>query len=279
MAPVILFGMGAAKAGSSWLYTWLQRHPECHFRAVKELHYFDTFDLGSPKSKVKSLTDQMDRARARNAQMHVQTALAELRALFEKPENMLDYIAYMEKGAGPARVVGDITPAYALLSERRLARMAEVEGAHFLYLMRDPVDRLWSHIRMIAGRRSPRGIVTAEAAEALLQGVLAGEEEAITARGDYQMTLTHLLGTVPEPQRLVVFYEELIEGPAAFRICDFLGIARQMPPPERTVMLGAELERTEEQEARMRAFLKPQYEAVEEIMGRLPAAWTGLEKV
>ena len=279
MAPVILFGLGAAKAGSSWLYTWLERHPDCHFRAVKELHFFDTFDLGSPRSKVKHLTEQLERARARSAQIHVQDAFLELRSLFQKPENVLDYIAFMEKGAEQARVVGDITPAYALLSQRRLAQMAAIEGAHFLYLMRDPVDRLWSHIRMIAGRRSPRGIVTEEAAEALLQGVLNGEEKPITLRGDYRMTLTNLLAAVPEGQRLVVFYEELIEGPAAFRICDFLGIARQMPPTKRTVMLGPDLERTEDQDARMRAFLQPQYEAVEEIMGRLPAAWTGLERV
>ncbi|MDU8945870.1 sulfotransferase [Ovoidimarina sediminis] len=279
MAPVILFGMGAAKAGSSWLYQWLQRHPECHFRAVKELHYFDTFDLGSPSAKVKALTQQADRARANSAQLHVQSAISELRDLFRQPENVLSYIDYLEKGAGDARVVGDITPAYALLSRNRLRHMAMIEGSMFLYLLRDPVDRLWSHIRMIAGRQSPRGIVTAEAAEALLSSALAGHEPAIVARGDYHMTLTNLLEAVPEQQRLVLFYEELIEGPAAHRICDFLGIERQTPPQERTIMLGADLKRTDEQHARMRDFLQPQYDAVEEIMGRLPATWTGLEKV
>ena len=41
---VLFFCVGAAKAGTSWLYSQLAAHPECHFRAIKELHYFDAID-------------------------------------------------------------------------------------------------------------------------------------------------------------------------------------------------------------------------------------------
>ena len=37
----MLFCIGAQKAGTSWLYTLLATHPECHL-PVKEVHYFDT---------------------------------------------------------------------------------------------------------------------------------------------------------------------------------------------------------------------------------------------
>ena len=35
--PVLMFGVGAAKSGTSWLHRYLDEHPECHFRAIKEL--------------------------------------------------------------------------------------------------------------------------------------------------------------------------------------------------------------------------------------------------
>ena len=37
----VLFGIGAQKAGTSWLHSVLSSHPECHL-PVKEVHYFDT---------------------------------------------------------------------------------------------------------------------------------------------------------------------------------------------------------------------------------------------
>ena len=42
----LLFGIGAAKAGTTWLYRYLAAHPEVRLPAVKELHYFDTCETG-----------------------------------------------------------------------------------------------------------------------------------------------------------------------------------------------------------------------------------------
>lgn len=40
-AVTLLFGIGAPKAGTSWLHRYLSGHPDCHFPAQKESHYFD----------------------------------------------------------------------------------------------------------------------------------------------------------------------------------------------------------------------------------------------
>ena len=40
--PVLLFGIGATKAGTSWLHRYLAGHPDCALRSIKELHFFDT---------------------------------------------------------------------------------------------------------------------------------------------------------------------------------------------------------------------------------------------
>lgn len=42
-----MFGIGAPKCGTTRMHRDLVAHPDCHFRAQKELHYFDTLnDLG-----------------------------------------------------------------------------------------------------------------------------------------------------------------------------------------------------------------------------------------
>ena len=35
--PTVLFCVGAAKAGTSWFHSYLENHPDCHMRGIKEL--------------------------------------------------------------------------------------------------------------------------------------------------------------------------------------------------------------------------------------------------
>jgi hypothetical protein len=72
---------------------------------------------------------------------------------------------YPDRGRRGQRMVADMTPAYALVSEERLRGDGRRRGRRaVLYLVRDPVERLWSHVRMIAApgregrqRRGPGG--------------------------------------------------------------------------------------------------------------------------
>ena len=50
---VVFLCVGAAKAGTSWLHQQLAGHPECHFRAIKELHYFSAIEKGRIKYELK----------------------------------------------------------------------------------------------------------------------------------------------------------------------------------------------------------------------------------
>ena len=40
----VMICVGSAKSGTSWLHRYLSDHPDCHFRAIKELHYFGGFE-------------------------------------------------------------------------------------------------------------------------------------------------------------------------------------------------------------------------------------------
>lgn len=281
--PTVLLGVGATKAGTTWLWDHLSQHPECHARAIKELHYFDTLETGAfaRQIRVQEAFDAKLAALAaagkgnpqRIAQRRADVAewLAVLR---RRVEDIPAYLAYLLGGdRGGRRLAVDVTPAYASLPEGRLRAMAGIAAdVRFLYLMRDPVARFWSHVRMIAERTAKAAAEVPAAARALLDAILDGRPSAAVDRGDYAGALVRLEAAVPASRLMVMFQEELMTGPGYARLCGFLGIAPGRPDFGRRVFASAPVEMAAGQAARLRAFLAPQYAAVA-ARGPLPEAW------
>lgn len=280
---IVFFCVGAAKAGTSWLHRQLQGHPECHFRAIKELHYFNAIDGGFLKREFRkhqswqedllmrvaknggaATTDQSKRLTDRAAWLDV---------LERQREDTTAYLDYLHSGVDQAKVVGEMTPAYALLSKERLSSMARLgPDVRFLFLMRDPVERLWSHVRMIAGRRDPSGQVTHERCAKLLDRTIGGAETEIVKRSDYRAAIERLKAVVQPSKLLIDVFEDMITGQGLTRLCDFLGIARVAGSPE-PVYEGHALEMSPAQRKLATHWLAPQYAAAEAALGRRPDAW------
>ena len=281
--PVLLFGIGATKAGTTWLYRYLAAHPDCALRSIKELHFFDT--LGDRKTREFYLRDLDRKSEALERRIALSDEddqgdrilhLANLRlyARILKSQDEAAYLAYLEDERGEERIVGEITPAYSLLPAHRLAHMAQLRAdVRFVYLMRDPVDRLWSHVRMIAERRSESDEAAAELARLILDRVLAGGEDHIAIRGDYRAALEKLAEAVAPERAFVCTCEDLFEGDALERLCAFLGIDYIPGDRRARVHQSISADMRPDQKARAVEFLRPQYEFVADRIGRLPPAW------
>lgn len=266
-APTLCFCVGATKAGTTWLYKFLAQHPDCHLRNVKELHFFDGLENGTAQARVARMQRIIDRADA--AAVRTEDAKALIAVLNSADE--AHYLAYLQDGAGEQRVVADITPAYGLLPVERLRKMAALlPDVKFIYLMRDPVARLWSHVRMSAHRQG--GDFAARAA-LVFENVLAGKQIDVTDRGDYQSVLGRLDAAVDPSRLLVMFQEALMTIPGVDRLCAFLGIAFQQPDFDRWVHKGQDLAMTTDQLARARVALRKQYDFAASRFGTLPDAW------
>ncbi|WP_343116915.1 sulfotransferase family protein [Ostreiculturibacter nitratireducens] len=281
-APTLLFCVGATKAGTSWLYDYLSGHPDCHLRGTKELHYFDCHDLDATwaRSDVKARIARIEEALASAGParaLDLAAELADLKALLKllrKPVDEAAYVAYLTEGRGEEKLVADITPAYSLLSAERLRGMAALlPDVRFLYILRDPVARLWSHVRMMARRRDGEGKVARGRAARILDGVIAGRETEIAVRSDYRGALERLNAAVDPSRVLVAFYEELLTVPGIRAVCAFLGIAERPADLGRRVHEGVALAMEPAQVRAARDWLRPQYEYVERTMGRLPQSW------
>ena len=121
------------------------------------------------------------------------------------------------------RLTADITPSYAGLSAERLAgiRSGFVQrGVRpvAVYLMRDPVERVWSAVRMDV-RRS--GNTADDAVEARLRTIADGDQYDRRTRYDLTMaTVDRAFGD----EVFYGFYERLFDESTLRELCGFLGI-------------------------------------------------------
>ena len=185
------------------------------------------------------------------------------------------YLSYLREGVGDRQVVGDMTPAYAMLSADRLAQMARLGGrAKFVYLMRDPVSRLWSHVRMQAIRqRDARYSDELKARRIMNRVIKKGAEPHIPARGDYRGTYDKLLSVAAAEDCLFEFTENLGSEASTQKICTFLGIDHVSMPRKDKVHQGAEIKMREAHREVASEFLAAQYRFAKRTFKDLPPAW------
>ncbi len=287
--PAIMICVGATKAGTSSLYTYLHDHPDCHLRSVKELHYFDAIDFDDTRFQLKTYAGlrrdferRQEKAKAKNEPWRVANLARRMmdvdelsRILLKGEDGLGDYLFYLLDGVGDRKLVGDLTPSYGLLSEERLRQMAHMApDVRFVFLMRDPVDRLWSHVRMQAKRSLKEGQDVAEKAKRILNRAVNRDlEDHIVMRGDYARIVEKLKRAVPEDKLLIGFTEDLMTPDGLARMCAFLGISEMTVDQEPRTHQGVKLKLTDTQRHEAARFLAPQYAYVETTFGKLPARW------
>jgi hypothetical protein len=285
--PTVLFGLGVTKAGTSWLFRYLSGHPDGRLRRVKECHFFNTLEGVAPGRHEIALVRRASDLRARLASADLAPAARDrLRAEAEDVESFLAvlrgrdpvaHLAWLTEGAGVGQVVADITPAYGRLPGARLVQMAALGTAtRFVFLMREPVARLWSHARMIARRRlgPDEAPVTAAAslARQAMEQALDGRAAHVMAAGDYRAQLPAILRAIPAARLMVAFFEDLFRPGLPERICAFLGIRPHPAPTGARVHEGLAIPLPDDLARRATAVLRPQFDFVA-ARGPVPEAW------
>jgi hypothetical protein len=280
-AAPILFCVGAAKAGTSWLHRVLSDHPGCALRSIKELHWFDGIERG----RIGQQIAEIEARRARHLTAMADAEPARLASQARQAQDCADwlevlrsgeeraYLDYLSSGA-EGRLVADMTPAYALLPAERLLGMAGIGGdVRFLYLVRDPVERLWSHARMIASRRAAKDGRPEGRAGHVLSRVLRDKEDEIARRGDYAGAIGRLARAVDPRRLMVAVTEEMFTPEGLARIMGFLGLSVPEVDFSRRVHESPAEPLAPAARAEARAWLAAQYDFMAEWLGRRPAGW------
>ena len=284
--PTLLFCAGAVKAGTSWLYEYLRDHPETYFRTIKEMQYFDRLAKGNLAGRIRKLDQEiagfeqeLEDGRAKWVPWVLRQIgdRAEYRQVLQSgPEPTAGYLRYLTAGSGDKRLAGEMTPEYGLLPVDKMRALNTMAAdVRWIFLMRDPVSRLWSHVRMLVRRMKPAPATFAAACEAKFDEVLAGKAADVTERGDYAAIHGRLMQAVAPDKRLVMFYEHLMSPEGIDRVTGFLGLSTHPARLDRVVHPGIAADMPETLRQRARDWLRPQYAFVAATFG-LPAEWEAI---
>jgi hypothetical protein len=261
-----LLGVGAMKAGTTWLHGYLAASPQCQPGHRKEYHVFDSLDFPVEQGKEPWLLHRVvDKARDSLDDVAMgrptDPTFLHQAAMIADEQLYFDYFTALFSRDPATRLTLDITPGYALLSTERLSSIrAEFERRSVrpvaAFLLRDPVERIWSQVRMQKRRRPENNPGSAE--ELVAQRYA---EPSYAERSRYEQTVPHLDAAFGD-QAGYAFYEELFDPATTERelrsLCELAGIDYREPDldarfnvsprsaalPEETVRAVAEHYRT-----------------------------------
>lgn len=230
-----LLGVGCQKGGTTWLHDHLRGSSQVDLGMAKEYHVFDALDLDFAAPYAKKA-----RARARralNGKGDPGKAAEALRRLeFQlDPESYFDYFQFLLARDPGVRLTADITPSYAGLSAERFGFIREGflrRGlrVRVIFLMRDPVERIWSAVRMNYREqrlKNPDAQVLGKSEEASLLEAYKRSPQAVRTR--YDRTMAQLEKVFAPEELHYEFYERLFTEEAVRRIEGFLGIDAAPP--------------------------------------------------
>jgi hypothetical protein len=263
-----LLGVGAQKAGTTWLAYYLRSHPQVFMSPIKEMHFFGTRDTTDkwPVSMFRKKMAQREALIAEDEDAPNKMFVA-LRERIRMEGDVTRYRRFFRKRVTDERVFGEITPAYSRLDTSELAFVLE----HFpttkvIFLLRNPTDRLWSQMRF------SEKFETLEELEAKIDSVY--DRPVYFERYDYVKTIRNLRAVFPPDRLHLEFYERLFTPEAVEGICKFLEIAPHPAKFKRSRNVSVKMPLSPLIRPRIIEKLAPQYRFVRDIFaGDLPDSW------
>ncbi|MEM6622591.1 MAG: sulfotransferase [Pseudomonadota bacterium] len=271
-----LLGIGAMKCATSWVFQHVAGMPEVAATPLKELHFFNAKfpPKGHPPftprmtALVQSyLAEAPDPVGEVATNSHLQAAIDGLQMLYDD-NAYFGHFARMAQAR--TRVFTEITPQYALLDAQAFGYVRaffQTQGLvlKVLLVLRDPVARLWSHLRSLT-QEDPE-------IDVLRDWQTLVRQRAVIERSDYIRTIRMLDQVFHPDQLLILFSEDLVDGRSLPALSQTLGLPglppdtiRQNRTPDTTALPDAV-------RGQLRRLLAPQYTFCQDRLGALPAAW------
>ena len=288
-----LIGVGAAKAGTTWLNDYFRGHPDVFVSPIKELHYFDCIFLDRVgfarrwPARLASIEARIDRLEKNPRTEKDEELQKTLKSLTDRAEAMTkrleffsdsetshkNYINYFKHFAKKEKVIGDITPAYGTLPEAAFKAIKKLHGKRkIVFIMRDPIERYYSQLRMT--ERQAKRDPNKKMKTALERFIPVLNREHRHERGNYRGTIERLEKTFKEDELFFCYFEELFTEETVKKLCAFLEIAfvpgeygtKSNPSPKDSAIPPAMIKEAKEK-------FMPQYEFCKAKFGRVPKEW------
>ena len=212
MAKTFFLGVGAQKAGTTWVHAYLRSSRHGAAGQAKEYHIWDALHV--PEFIVS------DRRRSQNDRPEMAALRAEL---MRDEENYFTYFADTFESADVS-VAWDITPEYAGLQRDILIRIRDGFAERnivtkAMFIMRDPVDRAFSAFKMQMVNGNNRFSTYSNE-----QVVAYLKTPRVAVRCHYDKTVLELDAAFAASSIYYGFFEEMFTPAEVRRLSNFIGI-------------------------------------------------------
>lgn len=213
---IFLLGVGAQKAGTSWLHDQLNRRQDANFGFCKEYHVFDALTL-----------DAFSRYRPQSPPLWRWRTWRRER-FFQDPNRYFDYFTGLLSRPG-CRLSGDITPSYACLSADTLQWIGDAFKERSIrtcpvFILRDPIERLLSQQRMQLRKKKKLNPANELRAFHKLADKL---EQHPSLRSDYVSTLHSLSESFAKEDICLLLFEQLFDTSSHHRLYEQMSLPYQ----------------------------------------------------
>lgn len=271
MTRTMVLGIGAPKAGTTWLHAYLAGMPGFAGGFTKEYHIWDAVFL-----------PECSRFKVSEGRPILSAGHLLRREMQKYPEAYFGYFAALLDQPG-ARICADITPSYCGLGGEQLrfihaglvARGLEVK---VVLSLRDPVERCWSMIRMF--RANPamhrhEGLDFSKPDDALLRDYALTGNARVRTR--YDLTLAAIRNSgIPASSIHIGLYEEMFEPAPFAALCAFLGVPERPELIERRVNASPKSQTiSDETRAFVARLYAGAYLATERVLPQARGLWSG----
>lgn len=217
-----LFIVGAAKCGTTALYHYLSQHPDIFLSPIKEPNHFATdISLEDLRPEIKKRIQLLDVQKYLQGDMKTPMH----RAFITDPGQYRNLFRFAKN----QKVIGEASASY-LYSKTAATEIHKYNpDARIIILLRDPVDRAFSHYQMDL-RMALTSATFEEALEKDERQPIRnwGSASLYLDLGFYAEQVRRYLTHFPRNQILFLLSDELRQQPQATldKVCDFLGIER-----------------------------------------------------
>lgn len=263
-----LLGVGAQKAGTTWLYDYFLHRKDTRMGYTKEYHVFDTLTLDNFDYFYERAIADLAAIQTNKHSAQKQENNQRYLSFLDDPAEYYDYFAQLLKKSN-ATITADFSPSYSALSAATLAEIKS-QFSHRgirvvpIFLMREPVDRLWSMVRMY-NRISDIVLERKQELEEMYHRCGTKDEQR---RSNYHHTYANLSSVFGE-DKFISFYETIFQASEIKRLCRQLNIKYLQPDFDYRVNVSASLHSFSERDvSELRAHYQVQYDFAEKTFGK-----------
>ncbi len=268
------------KAGTTWLYDVLGRHPQVQVAPEKEVHYCFAAaqrpGLLSPKARLQRARGHLAFDPGSSAISRVQARADWTARWLSEPVDDAWFNALFQHRPDGAWMA-DFSNLNALLSPRDWrALRAKCDGLRVLYTLRHPLERLWSHVRFHLHWRGESAALDAWSLEELVDHIEAGD---YLEHGDYVAAIDRMRAALAPEMVHIDQFDRISDDPVGYvrDIEQFLGISAQPLPDtvvNRVVNAAPRRAMPPGLSERLRPFVDAQLDGLRARGIAFPATWT-----